>query len=129
MNLRRILAVATVSTVAAGAAVASSPAQESPGTAAQKCSIKGLRFEQTSGSSTQSVKVTKVTALNFAKCAKARSIAKVVAKDLLKETDVPATVKGYTVDVKEPCAGCPPVYKVTASKGNKGAKIVIKGGA
>jgi hypothetical protein len=92
------------------------------------CSTAGLRFTAKQGGTTFSVAVAKLKA-TVAPCPKARSLAGKVAKDILHETKVPATIAGLKVTVKEPCTGCTPNTQVTARSGQELVTFTVKGGA
>lgn len=96
--------------------------------ATRNCSTAGLRFTEKKDGATFSVAVANLKA-KVAPCPKARSLATTVAKDILDETKVPATVAGFKVTVKEPCSGCTPVTQVSARSGQELVTFTVKGGA
>lgn len=80
------------------------------------------------GSITESVAVRRLRARN-APCRKARGIARVVARDLLQREDVPDTVKGFAIEVEEPCTSCSPITEVKATRGSARVTFKVAGGA
>lgn len=96
--------------------------------ATRTCSTAGLHFTKKQDGTTFSVAVANLKA-KVAPCSKARSLAGTVAKDILRETKVPATIAGLKVTVKEPCAGCTPDTQVTARSGQELITFTVNGGA
>lgn len=129
VTLVLVISAALLSALLGGAAIGAQPqgaARFAPGP--KTCSTAGLRFSQKSEGVTYSVAVANLKAKG-AGCSTARSLATVVAKDLLKETKVPARISGFDVAVKAPCAGCTPNTAVTAKSGQKLVTFTVKGGA
>jgi hypothetical protein len=127
MMMNRLRAVTLVLGIAAALTLAllgNATAQP----AIKNCSTAGLRYSQKQGGVTLGVAVANLKAKGTT-CATARSIAAPVAKDILKETKVPATIAGFKVTVKEPCAGCTPDSQVTAKYGGELVTFTVKGGA
>ena len=103
-------------------------AQASAAGTARACSTSGLRFTATSGSSTESVKVERLKAAG-SPCATARSVAKTVARKLLRSSSVPARIDGFKLAVRSPCSGCAPVWQVKATKSGATITFSVMGGA
>jgi hypothetical protein len=125
LGLSAVLLTAFFGTAAIGAQKHQAP--RAAGTT-KTCSTAGLRFASKSEGVTYSVAVANLKAKG-AECSTARSLATVVAKDLLHETKVPARISGFEVTVKAPCAGCTPNTAVTAKSGQELVTFTIKGGA
>jgi hypothetical protein len=104
------------------------PATGGAAAAGHPCSVKGLSYTQKNGGEIEGVAVAGLRAKSVS-CAKARSIAGTVAKDILHETKVPATAAGMKVTVTEPCAGCTPDSRVVAKSAGKSVVFTVKGGA
>lgn len=123
LGISAALAACFLSTAATGAEPlkAASPATRT-------CSTAGLHFTKKQDGATFSVAVANLKA-KVAPCPKARSLAATVAKDILRETKVPATIAGFKVTVKEPCTGCTPDTQVTAKSGQELITFTVKGGA
>lgn len=115
-----LVAAAIVPATQAGAATHHS--------ASNACSTKGLHFSHRSGSATSSDRVVRLRATGV-QCRTARVVAKRVAKDLLQGHAVPRTIDGLKVRVKNPCSGCAPDWRVTATR--RGGKVTfhVRGGA
>jgi hypothetical protein len=108
------------------AAVDAAPMTAKPTT--RTCSVTGLGFHERQSGVTYGVAVVGLRA-KVATCAKARSLATTVAKDILSGTKVPARVAGMSVKTKEPCAGCTPNTQVIATAGNERVTFTVMGGA
>ncbi len=109
------------------AAIGAAPI-EAAKAATKNCSAAGLRFTEKQEGVTYSVAVANLKA-KVTPCPKARTVARTVAKDILGGTEVPATVGGLKVTVKEPCVGCTPDSQVTAKAGQELVTFTVKGGA
>lgn len=130
--LRAVISVVVVSAalllaLAGNAAIGSEPHSAARANTPKTCSTAGLHFTQKREGVTYSVAVANLKAKG-AECGSARRLATVVAKDLLKETKVPARISGFDVTVKTPCAGCTPNTQVTAKSGSELVTFTVKGG-
>lgn len=92
------------------------------------CSTKGLSFSYRSANVTYGNKVSDLKATG-ASCATARDVATVTAKKLLHNKPIPSVIDRFTLHVTSPCAGCTPVWQVTARKGSSKATFKVLGGA
>ncbi len=129
---RRASTARSLGVVGAGAALLVLTGAPATGVAASsaaaKCSTAGLRYSYASYGATFAVKVLSLNARGV-KCTAARSLAAVVARDLLDKRTVPARIQGLAVSVKRPCASCTPRYSATATGPGKRIALVIMGGA
>lgn len=108
--------------------VAAAPAAASAKQAAAGCSLHGLSFTEKKGSFTLADDVAKLRARDVS-CTSARTLARTVAKDLLKKRKVPREIGGLVVTLKEPCKTCTPDTKVRAHSGSKLVTFTVQGGA
>jgi hypothetical protein len=94
---------------------------------ATTCSVAGLHSENRAkvnyAVAVANLKATVTT------CGEARSLAGIVARDILAGAKVPARIAGLKVTVKGPCAGCTPDTRVTARSGQELVTFTVKGGA
>jgi hypothetical protein len=123
-----LLALTALISPVAATALATPVAASTATQAGKTCSSKGLRFTRRSHRVTFSNKVTGLKATHTS-CATARKVATVAAKALLRRNRVPAKVDGFRVRVKAPCAGCTPVWHVTATKASSKVRFTVLGGA
>jgi hypothetical protein len=120
------VAAALLSAILLGsAAVGAEPLAAAKPTAT--CSVAGLHYAEKQGGVTYGVAVVNLKAA-VTPCAKARSLAATVAKDVLHGTKVPARIGGLKVTAKEPCAGCTPNTSVSARSGQELVTFTVKGG-
>jgi hypothetical protein len=96
--------------------------------AVTRCSTVGLDFSYSAAGATYAVRVERLTA-RAAKCSTARSLVSQVAEDLLHARRVPARLRGLTVGIIRPCAGCAPQYTGTATHAGERIAFVIAGGS
>jgi hypothetical protein len=123
----RVSAALLLSLLLGTAAIGAQPlAAAKPAT--RSCSVTGLHYSEKQGGVTYGVAVANLKA-KVVSCSAARSLAGTVAKDILRETKVPARIAGLKVTVKEPCAGCTPDTQVTAKSGEELVTFTMKGGA
>jgi hypothetical protein len=127
-TLALAVAAALLSTAILGTAATGAQPLRTAKAATKSCSTAGLRYSRKQGGATFSVAVANLKA-KAESCSQARSLAATVAKDILRETKVPATIAGLKVEVKEPCAGCTPDTQISAKSGGKVVTFTVKGGA
>ena len=96
------------------------------------CSTSGLHFSYTRAGVTYSARVRNLTATGVS-CAKAASLASVVATDVLHNRRVPANLQGLKVTMRKPCTACTPNTRVTATgsgrKSGESVRFIVAGGA
>ena len=106
-------------------AVAASASASGRAASSKPCSTTGLHYKSRTGSAVESDKVEKLKTIGVP-CSSARTVAGTVAQDLLHGRK--ASAKGWRIHVKKPCAGCSPVWKVTANGGSAVVTFEVHGG-
>lgn len=94
---------------------------------AAACSAKGLSYQYSQGTAHFADFVSKLNATGVS-CATARKVAGTAAKDNLHTDKIPARIDGFKMHVKNPCAGCSPVWNVTGSSSSGHLSFKVNGG-
>lgn len=81
---------------------------------ARSVSCAGFVVSYSDASATYTFGVSRLRATGTT-CATARRVARAVATALLHGRTPAKVIGGFAIHITEPCAGCPPVYKVKAT--------------
>lgn len=96
--------------------------------AMRACRAGDLSFSYRKGHVKYADVVVKLRSIGIA-CGTARAVAATVARDTLHNRTVATRIAGLRVRVKDPCAGCTPDWKVSATSDSGTVTFVVEGGA